>query len=340
MNIRSNQTLKAICLVSALFAAIIWVSFFIAFFGEEHKLDYFLQNPNMATYPLFCFFSIIILVKANSNTGVLLFSLFLSLISQNIAITHHLSEHPYFEWMSTISFILTSFIFIKSFQNFPQPISPAHIDAEFPKSRILKGYLKAFLSKYMGLYFALAICTLSIVFTGNPIMKACALFTAFTTGLLFLYLNYKISSPSNRNKIVWLFWGFLSYLLLTVLYVVLTYTSPEILLEVSILFKILRALPIFIAVTMCLFFFDTFDTGVLIRRTLVDGSVFIVIVFLYNTLEHYFLHWLSHEFHISNVLISSVLSGFFVLIFSPIHHKFMHVLDGKFRRKEKENSLH
>lgn len=36
------------------------------------------------------------------------------------------------------------------------------------------------------------------------------------------------------------------------------------------------------------FFFDTFSTGIIIRRTIVDSSIFTLIVIISNTLEHYF----------------------------------------------------
>ncbi|MES2003861.1 MAG: hypothetical protein V4450_05025 [Bacteroidota bacterium] len=93
----------------------------------------------------------------------------------------------------------------------------------------------------------------------------------------------------------------------------------------------LQAAVIVFSLAMSLFFFDTFNTGAVITRTIADSSVFILIVIVYNTSEHYFLHWLSHELHLSDVLISSMLSGVFVMLFSPVHHRLMHFLEKKLK---------
>lgn len=339
MKLNNNHILKASCLISSLATSLLWLVFFIQLFSRIYgvqSMGYFIQHPNIVTYPLFCVFSLIILIKTNSNKGILLFSLFLSLVSQNIALHYFFVQNPQYEsyLLTTISFILTSAVYIKSFQNFPQQISASDIDRILPKNRIMRSYLKFSLKKQMWLVFPIVVFILALLFPRNLKMQATVLAFVLATALLFLFVNYKISNPSSRNKISWLLWGILCYTFLTILNSILTYSAPEMQENMAVLFRTLRALSLFISITMCLFFFDTFDTGVLIRRTIVDGVLFIAIVFLYNTIEHYFLHWLSHTMHISNTLISSILSGFFVLIFSPVHHKFMHALDGRFKRKE------
>lgn len=338
MKVTTTQLLKVICLLSSFVTSIIWIAFFVQFFNtsEFSKIDYLLQNPSIIVYPLFCIYSIIIVIKTNSNQGILLFSLFLSFLSQNIAIQYLFIQHPNYEReiITTISFIITSIFYIKSYQNFPQQISSEDIDAQFPKSKRLRVYLNACLKKEFLFVFPVIVYIITLIFPHNTLMQAIVLSVVLLTGILFLYVNYKVSTQSSRNKITWLLWGVLCYTFLTILYSVFANSTPGNQESITIVFMVLRTLSLFISITMCLFFFDTFDTGVLIRRTIVDGLIFILIIFLYNTIEHYFLHWITHKLHISDTLISSILSGFFVLIFSPIHHKFMHVLDGVFKRKE------
>lgn len=339
MKFTGNQLLKACCLVSSVVTSIVWVIYFKQLFERVNGIqliDYIMQKPNITTYPLFCIFSIIILVKANSSKGILWFSLFLSVLSQNIVLTHFFIQNPGYDAYSiaTLSFILTSIAYLKSVQNFPQVISVKDIQREFSKNKLLRGYLAAFLQNWIWIIFSVFVFGLATVFPKNVMMEVSCLLLVLFTAMPFLYLNFKISNPSSRNKISWLFWGILCYTFLSVLNSILLYSGSDMQQNIVSLFNILRALSLFISVTMCLFFFDTFDTGVLIRRTIVDGIIFIVIVFLYNTVEHYFLHWMTHKLHISSTLVSSVLSGFFVLIFSPLHHKFMHVLDERFKRKE------
>jgi hypothetical protein len=82
---------------------------------------------------------------------------------------------------------------------------------------------------------------------------------------------------------------------------------------------------------MSLFFADTFNTGVFVRRSMVNGLLFLLIVFIYNTLEHYVLHWVSHKLHVSDAVIASMLSGLLVLFISPLHHRLTHYLNKKLK---------
>lgn len=334
-----NLLLKGLCVFSGLVSGIGWLIYFIQLFRDfetQQGFWFFLQNPNAITYPLFCVFAIIIAVKSNSNKGTLLFSLFLSSVALNVVIGSIQKFNPEYNspLLSTITFIITSVAFIKSFQNFPLRITEEHVTANFPRSKRIRWYLKAFLKKQIWLFFTLIILALGFIFPENALMQFSALIVVLVTGLFFLFLNYKISSPSGQNKITWLVWGILSYTFFTILNAVLISSSPEMDKLVSVIISSLRAFSLFLSVTMCLFFFDTFNTGVLIRRTIIDGAMFIVIILLYNTIEHYVLHWINHQLHISNAIASSVLSGFFVLIFSPMHHKLMHLLDSRFKSKK------
>jgi len=93
--------------------------------------------------------------------------------------------------------------------------------------------------------------------------------------------------------------------------------------------SILESLVIIVSFTLCLFFFNTFDTGVLVKRTLVDRVCFLIVIIVYNTLEHYALHWISHTLHLSDALASSFISGVLVMTINPLHHKLMHFMKGK-----------
>lgn len=176
--------------------------------------------------------------------------------------------------------------------------------------------------------------TFPIILGGIATMGSPNLMDVFImiTALLGLYVNYKKSSSHERDKILWLFWGVLTFTFLVIIQLLLNYYTEESSGTVRILFSIFRNSVLVCSLMMSLFFSNAFDTGILIRRTLVDGFIFIFIVLIYNTLEHYFLHWLSHELEISDVLLSSVTSGIFVLAFSPLHHKFMNYLEKKVKK--------
>ena len=110
------------------------------------------------------------------------------------------------------------------------------------------------------------------------------------------------------------------YTVLTVIsYAVFLFDTPSETVQVSMAMAYLLVL--LISFVMSVFFADAFDTKIFVRRTAVNATLFVAVVFLYNTIEHYFLHWVSHTLHVSNVFLSSVLSGLLVLFISPLHHK-------------------
>ena len=156
------------------------------------------------------------------------------------------------------------------------------------------------------------------------------------TGSLLIFVNYRTSSASGKNKILWLFWGILTYSLLSIFTTIIYSFQSDNLPSLNLFFGSLKMLLLITSLAMSLFFFDTFNTGVIIERTILNSIIFIIIVLIYNTAEHYLLHWLSHKLHISDVLLSSFLSGIFVLIFSPIHHRLMHFIEKRVKmNKEK-----
>lgn len=337
------KILKVLGLISASGTLCFAVYFFMTLFkieSESHSILYFLKNLNLVTYPLITLISLFILLKATTNKGIILFSLFLIFISLNILLSRYSVLVPEFDnfTIATLSFLFTSIAYISSLQNFPQQISTKDINLIFKRNKFIRNYLKFALKDQYWLIFTLILFVFAALMPGNISMQATSLMLVLTTGLLFLYVNYKISSPSSRNKIIWLVWGILVYSFLSLLTTIMIYSDSVISPNLMILINALRALSFFVSVTMCLFFFNTFDTGILIRRTIVDGLIFLFIVFLYNTIEHYFLHWMTHELHISNTLISSILSGFFVLIFSPVHHRFMGLLKKKISVEDKKHS--
>ena len=100
---------------------------------------------------------------------------------------------------------------------------------------------------------------------------------------------------------------------------------------VRLLIAIIMLLILFFSFVMSLFFANTFNTGVFVRRSVVNATLFLLIVFIYNTLEHYVLHWISHKLHVSDVIISSMLSGVLVLLIAPLHHRLTHYLNKKLK---------
>jgi hypothetical protein len=237
---------------------------------------------------------------------------------------------------ATINKALTSILFLKTLQNFPRQLTNQDIDAVFAKKKLFRKVIKWTLKDYASILFFLVILG-AVTFGAFTGVMLPTNFIILIIGFLYLFVNYRRSPVSGKNKISWLFWGLLASIFIELIAQVLIYFDGP---EMDIIRGIATLTQTFVlvlALIMSLFFYDTFNTGTLITRTIADSTIFILIVIVYNTSEHYFLHWLSHTLHLSDVLVSSLLSGVFVMLFSPIHHRLMGFVGRKFKRQAVEH---
>lgn len=329
MNIR---LLKIINYISITISVVLTVLFFINLLSNtsyRNDGNFIRMIPSLITQPLLSFLSLIILIKTKQQIGNLMFALFLSLLSVDWILVHFkIIGH---NWVSDVFLlcisIITGTVFIKAFQYFPRQITEEDIKSVFPKGIILSKYATFTIKNNSWLIFPLILVVIAL-FVSTMLMNVFILIT----GLIVFYVNFKKSSLNERNKILWLFWGVLTYSFLVITYLLLNYFNKENSDALNVIFNVLKNFVLLFSLFMSLFFSNTFDTGILIRQTLVDSAIFIIIIIVYNTVEHYFLHWLSHTLEISNVLLSSLLSGILVLVFNPVHHKLMNYLKQKVKK--------
>lgn len=336
------QLFKSINLLSIVIAIVLWSFFYIEFFqgGYHHNKEVCLfLFPGVLAFPLFVIFALFILLKAHSSIGVLTFALFLSMMSQNVALQGfdrlNTENTPLFVFLTTLSFALTGTLFMKSLQAFPRQLTTADCKLIFPKNKIVSGYLSWSLKGYTWWLFPLVFIVSGFLTNQTHWADGISIILnllILVTGILALFINYKRSTASEQNKILWLLWGLISYLMFFIVASIIHTFNPGTAVIINFVIKCLSVSALMISMVMSIFFFNTFDTGIIVRKTLVHGLVFIAFVLVYNTVEHYFLHWLSHRLHLSDVLVSSFLSGIFVLVFSPVHHKLMHYMEGKLKR--------
>ncbi len=341
------KLLRYINYVSITITFVLTIFFFINLLGNSlyrNDVRFSLILPSLITQPILVFISLIISIKTNQQKGNMIFALFLSLLSDDRVLQYlRMMNH---NWapdalILTIS-ILTGTVFIKVFQSFPRQITKEDVKSVFPKGKILSGYVTQSAKNNTWFIFPVILLGVALI-VSLDLMNVFILITAS----IALYVNFKKSSQSEKDKILWIFWGVLTYTFLVIIHLLINYFNPESSNTITLLISMLKNFVLVCSLLMSLFFSNAFDTGVLIRRTLVDSFIFIMIVLIYNTMEHYFLHWLSHELEISDALLSSLLSGIFVLAFNPLHHKFMNYMgkkvkkhpDGKTERRDYLDSI-
>lgn len=338
MNEKRITLVRGINYLSLAVAVTLWVIFFVQFFGSQAYTEeaMLLSIPYMVVSPLFILFALIITVKNNRHLGILLYALFLSMLAQNNALSDiYRINKMSIDLIVVLSTAIAFTVLIKSLQLFPRKLSKDDIKSVFPRNKMVAGYLAWTLNGYVWVVLpAIFVAFAAVASYRAGFIKVVLFALIMLTTLLPLFVNYKKATPSERNRILWLFWGLISHMLLVTVTVVTELVNGELGLVASLIMTSLKALVLTVSLVMSMFFFNTFDTGTIIRRTIVDGVIFTAIVIIYNTVEHYFLHWMSHTLHLSGAMISSFISGLFVLVFSPIHHKLMHFLERKIKKHD------
>ena len=340
----SFKLLRLLNVCFILVALVLWAIFFYLFFSNGYYTNtdtFLLRYPSIFVNPVNIIFSIIIVVKAKPTKGILLFAFFLTAVSQNICLQLLLKVMPlpywgYDFWIPIIGG-LAGTLYIKSLQSFPRQVTASNINTVFSRSKLINGFARWTLKNYTWLLFPIII-TSGYYFSATPAWGGLVDVFIMLSAFLSLYVNYKNSTPSERNKILWLFWGLVIYTFLFIISLIIGSFYPGDVRVFKFIMITISHFLLLVSLVMSLFYSNAFDTGHLIRRTIVDGSIFILIVLIYNTLEHYFLHWLSETLHLSNVLISSFMSGFFVLVFTPVHHKLMNFAKRKVTKAEHEHN--
>ena len=270
---------------------------------------------------------IIVLKSANKSAYYLALALAMFTLVGTIPLTYD----PLTYIVGAVASTITGCMFIFSMQHFPVSVTTGKIDKAIRWSW-LKGYLKIFLRAkvfWIGMVAALLLLSVLEYFIrkNDPFSTLLILFTGFA----YLYVNFRTTAGIEHSRILWLFWGLAMYILMNLIYYSLYLYGGDPGEVVRVLIAIIMLLILFFSFVMSLFFANTFNTGVFVRRSVVNATLFLLIVFLYNTLEHYVLHWISHKLHVSDVIISSMLSGVLVLLIAPLHHRLTHYLNKKLK---------
>ena len=243
------------------------------------------------------------------------------------------SRFPGILWIDVLimlASIATGVLFILSMQYFPISVTKVKV-ASALRVRFLRWYLAALLRpRNLWTYFVAVLLIFALLEFVVEGISNVANFLILLTGFGYLFINYRLTSGVANARILWLFWGLAMYILASAIEtVVFMYSPPG---EAAhLIVYMLTTLILLFSFVMSFFFADAFDTGIFVRKTAVNAILFLLVVFAYNTLEHYVLHWISHTLHLSNAITASLASGFIVLCISPLHHRLTHFLTKKLK---------
>lgn len=319
--------LRIALLTYIIIVGILWCfSFQEAILSDTNNMSYLARAADLTNktyYLAIWLLAFIIVIRARLNKGQLLFALLMAANSFAPIIPVVFDGIAYMVVGATNNLLFYTALF-KAFQYFPKPVAREDIIQKIRWKPIRKIILIAHNDRS---WFIFPLIALGLMFTRFQEVLFIALLLVI---IAYLYINLS-KSKSDRNKVLWLFWGIDVYfagLLLNILFYNFGNGDTEF---IRYIVSIASVAALLVALTMSFFFFDSFDTGVIVKRTIINSFTLICIIFVYNVIEHWLLHWVSHRLHLSDALISSVLSGILVMVFSPMHHKLMHFFEKKLK---------
>ncbi len=81
---------------------------------------------------------------------------------------------------------------------------------------------------------------------------------------------------------------------------------------------------IIVCCLVTIYFTDILDGALVLRKTFLYGSLLLILLTFFGSMEHYVIHHLAHFFQLQNTLISSIFAGLTGLLFHPLKEKFSH----------------
>jgi hypothetical protein len=310
-------------------AAISWSFSFNQIFSPriagQSNLERARDLADLIYYIAILFLAAILAVRKKQNTGNLLFA-FLMTANSLSPVFPVMFDGIIYKIVAVANNMVFFTMLLKTFQFFPKVITREDIGQKIRWKPLRQIILLAHNRKS---WYVFPLVSLVAMFSG---LGTALLIIGVLILIMYLYINLS-KDKSGRNKVLWLFWGIDIYFICLILDILFSAFNNEDVRFVSHITSIVSVIALLLALTMSFFFFDTFDTGVILKRTIINSFTLICIIFIYNVAEHYFLHWLSHKLHLSDALVSSVFSGILIMVVSPAHHKLMHYFETKLKGK-------
>lgn len=328
---------RVVCLIALAITGYVIIALVCAPAKVEHaqypvRLQYFSYYSRQLGLAIMALF---IAFKAKGDKGTYLVACFwASLVLNNVVDTLIINYYTTKIVVDAFTSAIAAATFIYSMQYFPERIDVTAIKTNI-KIKPLRVYLN-WLLKPLNIwgYFGLFIFALYLLLGLLAIKLPVGDFIIIATALMFMIINYRKDGAKGHNSILWLFWGVLSQLLLMTFFGLLNAFNVIDNPYINVVYSFLSTFVILTALFMSIFFADSFNTGVIIKRTLVNGFLFVLIILIYNTAEHYLMHTINEHLEINDAFSSSLLSGVLILAIRPLHHKLEHFLDHKFKNTQ------
>ncbi len=314
---------------------------FLAPIQERGIFYYISRSTHFLTYTFLAFSVIWTLVKAQKSRPVLYFVLLVELlvllgIAEQLYILEIFNRYPDF---STTLIAVFGIFLIKFCQEFPLHLNKQHIVSALahrrfgprlirPLSWLLK--MQNLLVFFLPLFFVISWLVPGLTFLIRGWMNGVIF---LTVGFCYIFIQINCSSRKQLQPLYWWLWALLInflYYLYIIINQLLQLGLPD---EIWRILFTLALISIIICVLMTVYFTDLLDAALVLRKTFLYGSLLLILLTFFGTMEHYVFHHLAHWLHLKNTVITSIFSAITGMLFHPLKEKLSHWIK-HFEKKE------
>ena len=283
------------------------------------------------TYLVISASGIYILIKASYRRATLYFALLFTYLSAKYAVNWVYLEifAPKLSPVFLVTDIIFFSILVRTLQEFPNRLTVRNIKAVF-KHYPMKAFVPIliwFIPPYRTWLVFLALGLIaygmlvgSMSITGVTIMNVVGL--CFSLGYLFAQL--RLHDTASKKTLYWLLW----VVTLNLIYYFLLLSAQVFDIQITYVFRessdVSLHLCLLIAFIMSVYFSDLVDAKLILQRTVIFGAVIFLFTFVFGVAEHFFIHQLSHFFHLADVYVSSTFACIMGMFFHPLKEKLTH----------------
>jgi len=315
---------------------------------KERGFFYFMSRITHLFTMTFLAFSLIwTLFKAQKSRAVLYFVLFLELfvlsgIAEQLYIMEIFNGYP--DFIATFVGIIGIFL-IKLLQEFPLHLTKHHINLTLAHRRFGRRLIRplSWLLKmqYCCLIFLPVFLGIAWLAPGlNFLIRTWMIDAiAITVGSCYVFIQIKCSSRNQLQPLYWWLWVLLMYLLFYIYSIItqlLKLGFPD---EIWRILFTVTLISIIICCLMTIYFTDLLDATLVLRKTFLYGSLVLILLIFFGSMEHYVIHNLAEWLHLENNVISSILAGLTGLLFHPLKEKLSHWIKHFEKREMKRQAV-
>ncbi|MEO6734585.1 MAG: hypothetical protein ABIN01_25415 [Ferruginibacter sp.] len=147
---------------------------------------------------------------------------------------------------------------------------------------------------------------------------------ALIIGFCYIFIQINCSTPKQLQPLYWVLWAMWVNFLFSIYLIITQFFNVGLMDDGGRLLFTASLVSLIIFCLMTVYFTDLLDAGLILRKTFIYGSLLLILLAFFGTVEHYLIHSLAHWLHLKNSVVSSIFAGITGMLFHPLKEKLSH----------------